>query len=329
MTGIASAIVLIHHFRVATPLSVTGSGNGNIRNPGNAVLSVEGGEQWFGRHGDIKPENILWFKNNRMYSMGILQIADFGLGRFHGRDSRSGINPEKVVSSPTYEPPECKLRQPVSRTYDIWSLGCVFLEFITWLLKGNAEIDGFSDARGRIPTGGIVNDDNFFTITHIDGVEDAVVREGVQTWVAQLHAHEKCSQAIHDLLNLIMKELLVIDSKKRSKAHWLHNQLMIYLARAERDEEYLLKPNPIPIPDPEADSKTLFEVPNGGLKRNSVTFSEAEILIRPRTNTHPKSQPKKDRPNRRSMMERVNGTSTHGKIAHPLTWPEGNQQMVR
>src|SRR5439155_4315316 len=117
----------------------------------------------------------------------------------------------------------CKLHKPVSRSYDIWSLGCLFLEFITWLLKGSAEISGFADFRGRLSSIGI-NEDNFFTIIN----DEAVVREKVIDWVSQLHEDKKCSKLIHDLLDLTMEKLLVVDSKERISAKELSEKLEEY-----------------------------------------------------------------------------------------------------
>jgi serine/threonine protein kinase len=246
MTGIAHALSQIHNFSVTHPLTV----DGQVRVQKDAKLCVEDKEELYGRHGDIKPENILWFQKcpepEEQDPNGILQIADFGLGRFHGRDSRSRVPPEDILGSPTYEPPECKLHRPVSRAYDIWSLGCLYLEFITWLLKGSAEIEDFSDFRGRLATGTELNDDNFFTMVKNAANEpDAIVRDEVIAWVQQLHEHERCSLLIHDLLDLIMKDVLLIDSTKRAKARWLFQQLNMYLKKANDDKAYALKPAPV------------------------------------------------------------------------------------
>jgi serine/threonine protein kinase len=290
MSGIASGLQLIHDFRVTVPLSVPGAGTGDIRlgkGKGVVQLKVQKGEQWFGRHGDIKPENVLWFAKDqyspRPHPMGVLQIADFGLGRFHGRDSRSGVNPETILSSPTYEPPECKMRLPVSRAYDIWSLGCIYLEFITWLLRGSAAIDGFADFRGRDATDTGINDDNFFTIATEDGVLKASVREGVSAWSEELHADKNCSQLIHDLLDLTMSELLVIETEKRSKASWLCIQLKTVLKKAETDPEYVLKPVPRKPASGRSNSAPLLDTPKINGKRNSVTFLNQEKPNLPKT----------------------------------------------
>lgn len=100
-------------------------------------LLNENGKQLFGRHGDIKPENILWFKNDKG---AMLAFADMGLTRVHKDSSRSNIPGQGIPQTPTYRPPECDMAGRegyISRSFDIWTLGCVFLEFIVWTLKGH------------------------------------------------------------------------------------------------------------------------------------------------------------------------------------------------
>jgi serine/threonine protein kinase len=229
MTGIANALYSIHNLASSHPPSADCPSN--VVGQTDATSSTQREKTLYGRHGDIKPENILWFGRlgESRDKMGVLQIADFGLGGFHGRDSRSKINPDDVVSSPIYEPPECKLHKPVSRAYDIWSLGCLYLEYVTWLLMGAAKIDEFSN-------------EHFFTITP-DG-NDAVVRNGVVDWVQELYGHEKCSALIHELLDLIMRRVLIPDSQERISAAELFDELNGLLKKATEDKVYALKPLP-------------------------------------------------------------------------------------
>lgn len=141
----------------------------------------------------------------------------------------------------------CKMQSPVSRAYDIWTLGCVHLEFITWLLKRNAHIGTFSEWRGNIAASNDIDDDKFLTLLgESDNGPEATVRHQVKKWVEQLHEHERCSQLIHDLLDLIMRELLLIDSNKRMKAFDLDREMKFYHIRASTDKEYMLKPVPWP-----------------------------------------------------------------------------------
>jgi len=102
----------------------------------------------YGRHGDIKPENILWFKNGANTDIGVLEIADFGLTRFHHRQTRSNISPVGMGNSPTYRAPEFDMPGGLlSRSYDIWALGCLYLEFITWYFCGWKGVTEFSASR--------------------------------------------------------------------------------------------------------------------------------------------------------------------------------------
>lgn len=93
-----------------------------------------------GIHGDIKPENILWFKGNPHVSntAGRLVICDFGFTSFHTKASISNAATEG--NSTTYKAPEFGETNRISRAYDMWSLGCVYLEFITWYLTGYSDV---------------------------------------------------------------------------------------------------------------------------------------------------------------------------------------------
>lgn len=314
MIGIASALSQIHNFHVTYPLSVSGK----VRVQKDAKLIVQEKEELFGRHGDIKPENILWFQQtpDTEDERGILQIADFGLGRFHGRESRSNVPPDTVMGSPTYEPPECKLHRPVSRAYDIWSLGCLYLEFITWLLRGSADIEAFADFRGRLASTGI-NDDNFFTIIKDDfGGSDATVREEVADWVHKLHEHEKCSALIHDLLNLIMKDVLVTDSTKRIHATWLFQQLNSCMIKAKKDKKYLLEPAPLPqrqklsSDERSKPTSTVLEAPQTNSKKVTFTTQQQTAPL-----AKAQSKPPKDLVGRGPGTPGLSRRKTHG------TWP--------
>lgn len=204
----------------------------------------EDDERKYGRHGDIKPENILYFKGPDGKDLDILKIADLGLTRLHGRSSRSQVPAESVHGTLTYQPPERMLNQAISRKYDMWSLGCLYLEFITWLLQGNEAISNFTDKRDlqQLPQQPLY-DDQFFTVILDNGKPvDAQVREAVSSWAKGLHQDKKCSQVIHDFLDVVMKELLVINPKQRASCYDLFQKINKYYEMAIKDSDYLLKP---------------------------------------------------------------------------------------
>lgn len=105
------------------------------------------GEKIYGRHGDIKPENILWFQDS---ADGKLVLSDLGLTKTHSKMSRSNRPGETIPRSPDYRPPECDIdgvKGHVSRSFDIWTLGCLILEFLVWALDGWKGLTDFQDGR--------------------------------------------------------------------------------------------------------------------------------------------------------------------------------------
>ncbi|KAK9414556.1 putative Protein kinase domain-containing protein [Seiridium unicorne] len=100
------------------------------------------------RHGDLKPENILVFSNNTD-AWGTLVIADVGLAKFHATYTRERYDPTTTRSgSRRYEPPEVQEGGKFSRRYDMWSLGCILLEFVIWALLGSPGLQEFYQASG-------------------------------------------------------------------------------------------------------------------------------------------------------------------------------------
>lgn len=98
-------------------------------------------------HGDIKPENILFFRNWDGYDnpYGILQLADFGLTKYHY--TRTVNNATPLVEAHSYCSPEADLMWKGGQPIDIWSLGCLFLEFCVWLVFGIDGVNEFKKAR--------------------------------------------------------------------------------------------------------------------------------------------------------------------------------------
>ncbi|KAI8680664.1 Protein kinase domain-containing protein [Fusarium sp. Ph1] len=96
-----------------------------------------------GRHGDIKPENILWSESEGT-SRAHLVVADFTLMRFHFVDTVDYTEASKVGFTGAYCSPELEAGSHtiVNQKFDIWTLGCVYLEFITWYLIGYDAIRG-------------------------------------------------------------------------------------------------------------------------------------------------------------------------------------------
>ena len=86
------------------------------------------------RRGDIEPENILRFKTDTI--IGQFKLGDTSVSKHHQVATEMRMSPtETRERTLRYEPPE-EITAPKalrSRRYDLWSMGCVILEFIIWL----------------------------------------------------------------------------------------------------------------------------------------------------------------------------------------------------
>lgn len=158
--------------------------------------AAEDRSQIHGRHGDIKPQNILWFRDHdNQYGGGVLKITDFGVTAFHtARTTKVPATHVPVTityAAPEYDVSETYSEAYVSRPFDIWSLGCVYLEFITWSLLGYEGLEEFAKRRmaekGRRKRFKV---DNFYSvhkrlilldIEEYGTVKKSVTRVGVQS----------------------------------------------------------------------------------------------------------------------------------------------------
>ncbi|RYP05076.1 hypothetical protein DL765_009955 [Monosporascus sp. GIB2] len=179
-----------------------------------------------GRHGDIKPENILWFKDDMSSTNGILRICDMGLCRSHKSAMKSRVNnAAKLPCTPTYRAPEYELAPMggrVSRSYDIWSLGCVYLEFITWYLEGWNGVEEFRQERHAH-----VKDDAFF-ITDPDGkfsLNPSVTQQLEELKVKASSFSPPIDEGLISFLTFVAT-CLEVDEDKRPLAKTLAEQFM-------------------------------------------------------------------------------------------------------
>lgn len=123
----------------------------------------------YGMHGDLKPDNILWFESQRDHK-GIFVISDFGSADMHSDKSRSNIPNEKIPAVPGYRPPECDIQNGfISRRYDIWTLGCLFLEILAWLMGGQALVSAFKKERMKTIYVTGAKRDMFYTVKKLEG----------------------------------------------------------------------------------------------------------------------------------------------------------------
>lgn len=93
---------------------------------------------------DIKPQNILVFLVEGEHP--VLKFTDWGFAKITpnaGRGSHKTFGGGDIA----YAPPERSAGMEISRPYDIWSLGCMFMEMLVWFTEGRKGYLDFTAAR--------------------------------------------------------------------------------------------------------------------------------------------------------------------------------------
>ncbi|KAK0619130.1 hypothetical protein B0T14DRAFT_603013, partial [Immersiella caudata] len=169
------------------------------------------------RHGDIKPSNILCFKESDGNGHSIMPVrmvvTDVGTAKDHlsSTTKRRMMNTITKVNTSTarYAAPELQdvLNRDhesgvLSRKFDVWSLGCVYMEFLIWLLYGQ---------EGQIQF--LKESDTFFETGTSEETAAKVISADGKRWLAHMSDNDgRCSAntALGALLALIKDKLLVI-----------------------------------------------------------------------------------------------------------------------
>ncbi|RCI08790.1 hypothetical protein L249_4783 [Ophiocordyceps polyrhachis-furcata BCC 54312] len=182
-----------------------------------------------GFHGDITPHNILRFtKSDSPRSYGILKLSDFGLAQFLGRGDQEEHFYD-MHCDPTYQPPECQppeepgdVHTNVTQKSDIWSLGCVYMNFVTWLLRGSKGVEEFS--RQRLDEHGTdLQINSFFKVT---GEARPVLKATVIRRIEEFESLEKQTQFTLNVMRIIKDNMLTLNPRTRLSCRALSDRLL-------------------------------------------------------------------------------------------------------
>jgi serine/threonine protein kinase len=184
-----------------------------------------------GWHHDLKGENILVFEEGNRGGP-TLQIADFGSAKIRARRSgpRDESSPTNNYSQGTsaYEAPDYVIRGETSRPYDVWTLGCIFMDMLVWTFGTRpSELETFSDERRQLK-GGKLSTDTMFWYVEPGGKNCTThwkpyVRKRLRELEDQCDS--KKGRAVFKELVLTTKKMLRMDPSARPKAYEVHNDL--------------------------------------------------------------------------------------------------------
>jgi serine/threonine protein kinase len=153
-------------------------------------------------HGNLKPENILCFKSNR--GDNTLVISDIGTAKVRRFSVELGENETawRILTIRDAPPDEItKSTLGLSRSGDVWSMGCIFLEFLIWLLYGKKGLSEFDKSS---------NFEKYW-----EKVNGKVrISQHVQYWLDHMWEELEPHTALHDILYVIRTRLLVVAVKR-------------------------------------------------------------------------------------------------------------------
>ncbi|KAK5635181.1 hypothetical protein RRF57_010893 [Xylaria bambusicola] len=178
-----------------------------------------------GYHRDLKPQNILFFQDPAMPQLqGIFRISDFGLGKFRANERNATISRTATRTdnakwgTPMYAPPELEFEDAPSNLYDMWSLGCIFLEFLTWIQLGSEGRNAITDKIQKFFVKGRYGD---FDVHH-----------EVAELIKELR-RENSNMVLKEILETVVNRLLVWDPQGR----WTSSQLYGHLRKIEEQKD--------------------------------------------------------------------------------------------
>ncbi|RSM02826.1 hypothetical protein CEP52_007736 [Fusarium oligoseptatum] len=184
------------------------------------------------RHSDLKPQNILLFPDAR--TSGTLKITDLGISKFH---TYATINRWDQTSAQfvtvRYGPPEFdelnpgrvkdyvdgSSNQKLSRRFDIWSLGCVFVEFLIWARLGLGSFYAFNVS---------MKEAKRYWKHGSSGSSGYLLHETVTYWlttVQGLLGQTADDIAVRSVLQLVEDGMLIVECSDRYEASEVHKRL--------------------------------------------------------------------------------------------------------
>lgn len=220
----------------------------------------------YGRHSDIKPQNLLWFSDFQGDKKDHLVIADLGLTQFNTSQSKSHVSWAGVKGyTQTYKAPESEGSGRIGVRYDIWSLGCVFLEHASvFLMRDKSCVRTFSNSRLKedkyLNRSGNYHGDTFYNLIREKDLTDTYtsigssgirgeVKKTVTKMIQDLKNHRLCAPSMSDFLDLISEGMLVPDQSARYTAGMVLRALRDIQVRCDQDPRYACLSRHLPLKD--------------------------------------------------------------------------------
>jgi serine/threonine protein kinase len=186
-----------------------------------------------GWHHDLKGENVLVYEEGDG-GRPTLKIADFGSAKIRARrpapQDESSPTASYSQGTSAYEAPDYVILHETSRPYDLWTLGCLFMDMLVWTFGASpSELEMFSNERKVLKGGKLGTDTMFWYVEQHNGEWWTHWKPSVEKRLQKLK--ELCDSdqgsrraVFKELVNTISK-MLRMDPTQRVKVFEVHNDL--------------------------------------------------------------------------------------------------------
>lgn len=196
-----------------------------------------GDRRILGYHFDLKPANVLVYDDDEGED-NVFKISDFGQAKF--RDQAGGSRTTHAGGTENYAAPEMSTdeQRALNTRYDVWSLGCIFTELVTFVLKSYQGVRDFEAARER--RRGTWTNYRYFDEGPRRGDERRfVLRREVREWIDNLLGHRTDATDADKAFLSEIKELLLgmleVDVQKRYTSTRVYQELERILNQDKTD----------------------------------------------------------------------------------------------
>ncbi|KAL2280883.1 hypothetical protein FJTKL_12195 [Diaporthe vaccinii] len=191
------------------------------------------------RHGNLEPENVWRYEDGSR--VGVMKLCGIG---WESHRPQGDSTPNML----SYSPPEATLDPNYERSqrYDVWSIGCIILELIVWLLYGNDELEPFIRSMNEAFNGR----SQYWVVGKDRTQRSAQVHPNVRACMDYIAKDPECNgahaTAIGDLLSIVRTRLLVVpvasitftQSRDRAGSGELLNSIRGMLEKGKSNSEY-------------------------------------------------------------------------------------------
>lgn len=209
------------------------------------------------RYGNLRPRKVHWVPKTSESNLGYLVLTSTGLAKVYEKHtSLTYESTSRGLASDLYAAPEESFnpsRKPILQSYDMWSIGCICMEIIIWLMYGESEVSRFHHGeplpnrveirlpfvkhpyfRLHEPNKRLL--ERFYTRKWFFASK-LTLHPRVSRWAEYIRMDDRCSSgtAIRELLDLVERRLLVLDMSKRCSSKELANSMIMICEKLGAD----------------------------------------------------------------------------------------------